>query len=152
VGGGRAVAGRFYDPLKPKQVLAAGEEAAAKGYASRPGLFASDLIEPPGRGPGEVTQFVAGKFAGDEGRRMAESLDEVVKPIAKQLRELDQQTIGYGPTSATLQKLREVLGEEGLAKLVQATRGMSREQAVSYYASRGLPAIGAAVLASGQEE
>ena len=48
--------------------------------------------------------------------------------------------------SARLQKLREVLSEEGLVSLVKATQGMSKKDAIAYYAKRGLPAIGAVVM------
>lgn len=151
VGGGRVTAGRFYDPVPPREILAAADAAQAQGYASRPALYTSGLLEPPGREPGAVTANIASKFGGDDGRRMSEALDSFVRPIASQLRALDSSVEGFGPVSDTLQKLREVLGSEGLAKLVQATSGMPRDEAIRYYASRGLPAIGAAVLASREE-
>ena len=65
-----------------------------------------------------------------------------------ELHALDKAFGGYGPPNVKLQKLREVLGGEGLAKLVRATQGMSKKAAIAYYAQRGLPAIGGVVLGS----
>ncbi len=80
---------------------------------------------------------------------MAEQLDDVVRPIAGELHALDAAATGIGPVYKRLQKLREVLGDEGLAKLVKATQGLSKKDAIKYYAERGLPSIGAALVSQG---
>ena len=147
VGDGRVVAGRFFDPMRPKDILAAGDSVASAGFPNNPGLFYANLTEAPKRNaPGTVTANIASKFRSNAGERVAEQLDGIVRPIADTLKNLNQSVTNYGPSSKTIDELLNVLGKDGLVNLVQATRGMTKKNAISYYASRGLPAIGAFIL------
>ena len=147
VGGGRVVAGRFFDPMRPKGIIDASEGVAAAGFPNKQGMFYSNLTEAPKRPvPGSVTANIASKFRTNASERVAEQLDGVIRPIADTLKALDQSVTQYGPASQPLGELLNVLGKDGLVALVQATRGMTKKDAISYYASRGLPAVGALIL------
>lgn len=147
IGGNQAIAGRFYDPMRPKDMVAAGEQVAAAGFPNERGQFYAKLTESPKRPiPGSVTANIASKFQGVATGRVAEQLDEVVRSAGNTLKAIDQSVTQYGPTSQSLVELNGALGSDGLVKLVQATRGMSKKDAISYYASRGLPGVGALIL------
>jgi hypothetical protein len=150
IGRNQVVAGNLDGALKAPQIRAARAALLEEGFPTTPGQVHGGLYgEVPNKGPGSVTAAMVSNFSGDAGRRVAESLDIAIRPIAKQLYEASASIKNMGSPSAKIQELRRVLRDEGLVSLMEATKGMSRSKMEKYFASRGLPGIAVALLGAG---